>query len=298
MSVGRTAVLLALTALEALGAAGAVSLTGCAAPAPGDAGAEPDGGAVTFPPLPVVTNGTPSEPTREIANYGCLGAATAPTPGPAITYRMELRGFGSGDPVANARVYVFPDGVPSLSCTGRCVDVMTDLAGNATVTGPAGAWLALGVFPRPGATMASTYVASHEVNVAAPRSTDGTVRATAVSISALNSLLPPCGFGGCEPSTFVTGRVRDCDGEPVRGAVVRVFGADGREHLSTPEVLDTAYFWYFDGDESPDGSATFTSVDGLFAALNLPAAGPDALEALRVEAGRRRRRHRAAAPRV
>lgn len=236
-----------------------------------DTGGVPtDGGGFVFPTLPMATNGTPANPTMEVANYACLGTVTAPTPGADISYTFELRGFGSGDAVANARVFFFPDNIPSETCTGSCVDVMTDAMGNATVMGPANAWYAYSIFPRPGATMASTYVDSLQINEEAPATAGSRVEGNAVSVSTLNLIPAAFGFTRVPTTAIVAGQIGDCDGDQVRGGFVRLYAADGTEYISIPDVNDAPHIQYFDGNENPDGSTTFSQVDGLYAAANIP----------------------------
>lgn len=248
---------------------------------PPDAGPPPTdgGGGHVFPTLPRATNGTPAMPEASLANYDCVGTRTAPTPGANVSYTFELRGFGSGDAVANARVFFFPDNVPqtvdctsaSPTCTGSCITFTTDSSGNGSVMGPASAWYAYSICPRPGATMASTYVDSLQINESAPAAGGTAVEGNAVSVSTLNLIPAAFGFTRVPDSAIVAGEISDCDGDQVRGGYVRLFDASGAELLSVPDVNDAPHIQYFDGNENPDGSTTFSQVDGLYAAANIPA---------------------------
>ncbi len=273
--------------LGLLGALGACGTT----PAPTDSGITPTdgGGGYPFPELPLATNGTTSNPTAENAVYTCLGTETVPTPGAEISYTFELRGFGSGDAVANARVFFFPDNIPQTidcaagTCTGSCVSFMTDTMGNGSVMGPASAWYAYSICPRAGATMASTYVDSLQINEGAPSAGGGAVEGNAVSVSTLNLIPAAFGFTRVPTTAIVAGEIHDCDGDAVRGGYIRLFDGDGDELVSVPDVNDAPHIQYFDGNENPDGSTTFSQVDGLYAAANIP--GPaSGFAPVRVEA--------------
>lgn len=236
-----------------------------------DVGNDADAGdAGPGPGLPAVTNGTTSNPTAEAANYGCLGTVSAPPPGATISYGVELRGLGSGEPVAAARIWFLPDNRVTTTCTGSCVEVTTDASGNGTMSGPSGAWLAYRVFPRSGSTMATTFVGSFGVNTVAPTVAGGVVTARAVSVSTRNLIPAAFGFTRVPTTAMAVGAVRDCDGEAVRGAIIRLFQSDGTELVSDRSVNDAPHIQYFDGNGNPDGTTVFTQVDGLYAGANVP----------------------------
>jgi hypothetical protein len=258
---------LAGTALGVLLASG---LAGCPTNPPPADGSMRDAPSVG-PNLPAATNGTPSNPTMSPANYACLGTATGPMPGTDITYPFQLRGFGSGDEVRTARVWFFPDNILADTCTGSCIEFTTDMMGNGSVTSPASGWYAYRVFQRNGATMASTYVDSVQVNEPAPGPGGGTVEANAVSVSTLNLIPAAYGFMRVPTTAIVAGEVQDCDGDQVRGAIVRLFNADGSEIIHDPEGVTAPHIQYFDGMENPDNATEYTQVDGLYAAANLTA---------------------------
>lgn len=254
----------------------AVALSGC----PRNMPMPTDGGAVV---LPLASNGTTADPDREVANYACNGTATAPEGGADGSFDFHLIGFGSGDDVGNAHVYFFPDNVPALDCTGMCQDVTTNATGHVSVTAPLGGLYAYRVFPRTGATMASTYVDSVQINEIAPTGAAGAVEGNAVSVSTLNLIPAAFGFTRVEMTAIVAGEVQDCDGEAVRGAIVRLFAESGSEYISIPDVNNAPHIQYFDGNENPDGNTSFSQVDGLYAAANIP--GPaDGFVPVRAEA--------------
>lgn len=258
-----------------------VLLAGCPSNPPvTDTGATGDAPLPTD--LPPATIGTPSNPTAMPAEYGCLGTASAPTAGSAIDFAFQLRGFGSGDEVRMATVWFFPDNIVRDTCDGSCQEFETDMMGNATVNAPASGWYAYHVFTRAGATMATTYVDSVQINEPAPAAAGGSVEANAVSVSTLNLIPAAYGFTRVPTTAIIAGEVQDCMGRPIRGAIVRIYDADGTEILNGDAASDP-HIAYFDGMENPDNSSTYTQVDGLYATANIvaPATG---FETMRVEA--------------
>ena len=271
------------TTLHRFGAVlGAAALLGCPTTPRTDAGLG-DTPSV-LPTTPPLTTGTPSNPTESPADYGCLGTASGPAPGADVSFSFQLRGFGSGDEVRTARVHFFPDNVPSLECTGSCIEVTTDMMGNATVTAPANGWYAYHVFDRMGGSASSTYVDSVQINEPAPAASGGTVEGNAVSAATL-ALIPAVFTGGIRPpgTGLLAGEVQDCDGTAVRGAFARVYNADGSEIISNWEDNAAPQIRYFDGEENPDDESEHTQVDGLYGAINL-VAPEDGFDIVRVEA--------------
>ncbi len=206
------------------------------------------------------------------ADYGCLGAATAPSAGPAIDYSVELYSFGAGDPVRAVGVRLFADDTPTVDCGPSCRDYTTSSLGAFPVTGPASRWIAYRSSARVGATMATTMVETLAVHVAAPSTPGIVLQARAVSLATLN--LVPAAFGvkRVAGSPLLLGEVRDCRGEPIRGATVRLFAASGSEVIPG-ETLESPRIQYFDGMTNPDEAASHTAEDGLYAGFNLEAPG-------------------------
>jgi hypothetical protein len=231
--------------------------------------------------LPALTVGTPTNPTAAPAVMGCLGTASAPAGGDPVDFEFQLRGFGSGDEVRMARVWFFPDNVVRETCDGDCQEFETDSMGNGMVTAPANGWYAYRVFERRGATMSATFVDSAQINEAAPASSGGSVEGNAVSVSTLNLIPAAYGFMRVPTTAIIAGEVQDCEGSPVRGAVLRLFRSDGTEIFNGAEASDP-HIAYFDGMENPDNSSLFTQVDGLYATANISAPSTG-FETIRVE---------------
>lgn len=269
--------------LTAAALAALTALAGCSdTPSDMDTGTPMPDAAVTFPPTPVLSVGTTSNPTRDAASFGCIGGASGPMPSADVTYSFQLRGFGSGDAVRDTDVWFFPDNVLRESCTGTCQEFTTDAMGNAMVTSPANGWYAYRVFFHMGGSMASTYVDSVQINEPAPGPSGGSVEGSAVSTATLN-LIPAAITGVPRPAgtALIAGEIRDCDNNPVRGGFIRIF-SEGNEIVSNWEDGTAPQMRYFDGEENPDDRSTYTQVDGLFASINLPA--PEAgIAPLRIE---------------
>jgi hypothetical protein len=278
------------TVLSAFGArfgavVGVSALLGCPTPSTtSDTGVPSEDSAVIEPVTPPLTTGTPSNPTEAPADFGCVGSATGPMPGDTVPFTFALRGFGSGDEVRNARIHFFPDNVPTLDCTGSCIEVTTDMMGNAAVMAPANGWYAYHVFFRMGGSAASTYVDSVQINEPAPAASGGMTEGNAVSAGTL-ALIPAVITGVARPmgTALIAGEVQDCTGTASRGAAIRVYRADGTRILSDWSDGVAPQVRFFDGEENPDDTSEFTQVDGLYAVLNLPAP-EDGFDDIRVEA--------------
>jgi hypothetical protein len=232
--------------------------------------------------LPRTSVGTPAMPDAAAADYSCMGSATAPMGGAPVDFTFQLRGFGSGDAVNDATVWFFPDNIVRETCDGTCVELVTDAMGDGMVTSPASGWYAYRVFERPGPTAGSRYVDSVQINEPAPATTGGSVEGNAVSASTLNLIPAAFGFTRVPTTAIIAGAVRDCADDNVRGAIIRLYRADGCEILNGTEASDP-HIAYFDGMENPDNLSLFTQVDGLYASANVtaPATG---FETIRVEA--------------
>lgn len=274
------------TSLHRFGAVlGVSALLGCPTPTPReDSGMGGTDAPIVETETPPLTTGTPSNPTEAPAVFGCVGTATGPMPGADVDFTLQLRGFGSGDEVRGARMHFFPDNLPTLDCTGSCIEVTTDMMGNAAVTAPANGWYAYHVFFRMGGSAGSTYVDSVQINEPAPAASGGTTEGNAVSAGTL-ALIPAVITGVARPAgtALIAGRVDDCAGDPTRGATIRAYTADGARIPSNWDDGVAPQVRFFDGEENPDDEATYTQVDGLYAVLNLPAP-EDGFEDIRIEA--------------
>jgi hypothetical protein len=221
----------------------------------------------------------------------CAGMRTAPTGGSAVTVNMDLQSFGqNGDHAANVTVCLCGSNVFSMealaamaggSCGMGCELRTTDMTGHASfTTAQAGGWYAYRVFAKTGPTMATTFLDSIQVNEDTPMS-GGNVTANAVSALTANTISAAELITRAPGTVTMAGRVRDCMGNDLPNAIVRVFHANGTPILEGMDIGDPHYR-YFDGMENPDANAMYTGADGLWLAANVTPNSP--AELIRVEA--------------
>ena len=252
-------------------------------PAPDGGNGVDSGGSVTAPVL------TPAMVTGGAADLACGGSSTEPTAGALVATTMTLESFGEhGDKAPNTRLCFCPDNVipaEALAGTGcgSCQDVMSDATGQVSVMARAGGWYAYRVFAHTGTTMGTTFLDSIQVNEPAPAAAGGTVTGNAVSQLIALTISEAQLITRDPTKSTVAGRIMDCDGNDISGAIVRMFRADGSEIIEVdPGAAAGVHYRYFNGDESPDASATATASDGLYVGLNVP---PNSMgETIRVEA--------------
>lgn len=246
---------------------------------PGDSPLRADGG--PLPSLPSLTVGTPDDPGRAAARFDCT--PRAPTQGAVpVSFVVQLDVFGSGATAPDTMVDAFWDGVFEASCGARCASGTTNASGRVTLMAPANSWMAVHVPALVGATPATSWADTRAIHVAAPISAVALGHAPVVSVATLDAIPTAYGFTPTAGSLVVVGRLRDCGDDPVRGALVRIFDADGVELANDPSTNDAPHVRYYDGERVPDGDQAFTHVDGLFLAANLPTSGAETM--LRVEA--------------
>jgi hypothetical protein len=202
--------------------------------------------------------------TTSPADFSCLDTGTAPTGGDDKEFTLEIREFQSGDALEGLDVCFFPDNTVSLdSCTGQMVT--TDGSGNVSVTGPEGGWYAYRVFP---AEVSGTSIQdSIQVNEVVP--TGDTAEGNSVSDGTLGLIPIVLGLTRVDGTALVAGTVQDCAGDPIYGAVVRMY--DGSTLLEETEMTSTPKYRYFNGENFPSADQPWTHIDGLYAAANIPA---------------------------
>lgn len=243
-------------------------------PPPGDGGPGGDSGpgsSYMFPDLPVVSRGTLDNPTAMPADFSCLGMRSAPAAGAVRNFDMVVEDFQTGDPVPEVTVQFFPDNQIADDCSGDCVEAMTDEMGVVPGIGPAGGWFAYRVLAKMGPTPPSTVVGAVQYNEPTPAEGE---RGSGNSVSEATLRLIPTvfGFRRAAGTALIAGTARDCTGEPIRGALVRMFLSDGTEILEGTRMSDP-HHEYFDGDEFPSPDQIHTNVDGLYASANIPVSG-------------------------
>lgn len=221
-----------------------------------------------LPPASLGEGGTdgPTADTTSPAGLACIGTAMAPTGGEDTTFTLEIREFNSGNPYEGLDVCFFPDNEVSVSsCTGQMVT--TDASGNVSVTAPLGGWYAYRVFANDlGGGASSNIQDSIQVNEVAP---SDSAQGNSVSQGTLGLIPAVLGLTRADGTALVAGTVQDCAGDPLYGTVVRMY--DGGTLLEETDESVTPKYRYFDGDSFPSNSNTWTHVDGLYAAANIPA---------------------------
>ena len=231
--------------------------------------------------LPVLSTGTMDMPASGTPDYACLGSRVQPTAGEPVASTFELRDFETDAPVANARVWLFPDNAVRDACDGTCTEFMTDASGNAAVNLPADGWYAYRVFPRTGATATMRVVDSMQYNEPAPSEAGRSVTGNSVSEGTLGLIPAVLGVRRQPGTALLAGTVVDCDETPVYGARVRAFDGDTEIEMGT-EVTSPQYR-YFNGDSFPSDTGTFTHADGLYVGVQIPVPAA-ASDRLRIEA--------------
>jgi hypothetical protein len=273
-----------LVSLLSIGLTLACNTTPAMAP---DMGAPPDanidaGNGMRTITLPSAVTGTMT--ATNPAMLSCVGHQTAPTPGGSVSFTLNLLSFGeNGDHAPNTNVCfcagnVFaPQSLAALStgqCGTGCMFVTTDASGHATVSGMANGWYAYRVFATmpAGPTARTTFLDSIQINEPTPAASGATVDGNAVSALIANVVSQAELIPRTPATTTFAGRVRDCHGDNVQGAIVRAFHADGTEIIEDPNGPTSApHYRFFSGDGStPDSGATNTAIDGLYVGLNVP----------------------------
>lgn len=259
----------------------------------GDAGVGGDAGprVITLPAATTGPQGSPGVPV--VAS--CVGMAMAPAPGAAVSFTLNLLSFGtSGDHAPNTKVCFCGNNtfaaealsvMPGTSCGTGCQLVTTDASGHATVMGRANGWYAYRVFASnpPGPTFGTTFLDSIQVNEPTPSMAGATSDANAISSLIAMTVAEAELIPRLAGTTTFAGRVRDCHGDNVQGAIVRAYHADGTEILDGGLMVSLPHYRFFSGDGmTPASDVTNTQADGLFVVLNVPPASHG--ELVRLEA--------------
>ncbi|MCS6798195.1 MAG: hypothetical protein NZ898_06660 [Myxococcota bacterium] len=204
-------------------------------------------------------------------DFSCDGMHTAPAEGSPISFTFHVQDFQEDTPTSGVCVKFFPDNVVTdAPCMpGSGTDFMTDMMGDFTVMDAAGSWYAYRIFPRMGATPATTVVGSVQINEPAPMMAGGRVVGNSVSQATINLIPAVLGFGRVAGTGLIAGTAYDCDQEPLYGVQVRLFTADRTPIVEGTRRMDP-HFRYFDGEDFPSADQPWTHVDGLFAVGNIP----------------------------
>lgn len=241
----------------------------------GDPDPDPDSGTPEVDSGPVVTNPPPigigaMRTTLTAANLECRGTRSAPAAGAASSFNLFARDFFPPNMfVEGLTIHFFPDNVVEVDCSGSCIEVTSDAAGLAEVTGSEGGWYAYRIEAGTAThnSIPEEYVAAVQYNEVTPAAAGmGTMNAVRQStVNTLTSLL----LINQQPGTaIVTGTITDCDEESIANARVRIFDSSGEIVLGTDRNGPKSF--YFNGDAFPNANERETNVDGLYGAGNIP----------------------------
>ncbi|MCC7535672.1 MAG: hypothetical protein IT379_05640 [Deltaproteobacteria bacterium] len=253
-------------------------------PPPADMGPREDGDP---PPPPPPTFELPAEvPVAERqdsmmpADFSCLGMRTRPMgEGMNRMFDMQVNDFQTGDPVPEVTVQFFPDNIVLDTCSGDCLEGESSEMGVVGGRGEIGGWFAYRVLPKAGPTPPSTVVGAVQYNEPTPAEGE-TWEGNSVSEATLRLIPTVFGFRRAAGTGLVAGTVFDCNGDAVRGGVIRMFLPDGSEVVEGMAMSDP-HHEYFDGEEFPSPDQIHTNTDGLYASANVP---PSGTEPMRIEA--------------
>jgi hypothetical protein len=226
-----------------------------------------------------------------MADGSCFGANVRPSEtAPDVAVTLSVSDFQERRTIAGLPVQLFRSNelpapvVGGFPCpSALCQAATTDADGTASPFADAdGSWYASFIPAQMGATPSTTVVDTAEFNARA-----GTPATTWAMSQATLSILPVVwGLTRQANTGFVLGVLQDCAGQPMRGLVVRMFEEDADPTTASGDTLieDRAIrtepgYRYFDGTGFPNGAQPFTSVDGLFAGLTIPAGASVRVEA-------------------
>jgi hypothetical protein len=224
--------------------------------------------------LPVASTGMTGAGTPD---WSCRGTRTAPAAGAPVDVRFRLDVFGQDGQVARqTRVWFFQDNVIQDTCGAGCQEFTTGDDGSfSPVSARAGSWYAYRVFENArGGTAATRYTDSVQYNEVAPTAPGGTIEGNAVAFSTIELIPLSLGLERETGTTILAGRVQDCAGVDVGGAIVRAFRGDGSEVLDAGIESSIGphyrYFRRIGDDSNPSNEQAFTNFEGLYAAINIP----------------------------
>jgi hypothetical protein len=215
----------------------------------------------------------PDEFVPVALDYSCRTTRERPTGGAPVSTRFELRDFREKFEVSGTDVWVFTDNEIGNECTApSCQSFTSDTMGNGTVTLPADGWFAYRVLPKSGLSRMTTVFAVFQYNMAAPSTEGRAVQGNSVSGSTIDLIPALLGISRTDGLAIVSGRIRDCAGNYVQNAIIRVFDPDGNE-IEQGELNDEPHFHFFNGDAMnnlPDQTQTQSNADGLFVLVQIP----------------------------
>jgi len=225
--------------------------------------------------LPVASTGETGMGTPA---FGCRGSATAPVGGAPIASTFNLTVFGglAGRPSAGTRVRLFQDNIITDTCTApTCQEFTTNAMGQAPSITLTSGWYAYRVFRNvTGGTDATRYTDSVQYNRIGPAVAGGLAEASAITLATINLIPLSLGLEREPNTTILAGRIQDCAGTDVGGAVIRAFRPDGSEITEAPPDVSTGvhirYFRRLGTESRPSNDQETTNFEGLYSAINIP----------------------------
>lgn len=256
-----------LTLCVPLGACGGAASTpidaGAAEVALTDAGPPPDLGSLE----PLRVQSALDAPGR-LPALGCLGRYTAPPPATRSSeLRAEVRDFQLEATVANLALRVRFGGDLAGDCPSpQCETRTTDAQGGVALWGEPGSALTLELLAAqrgPNDALNPTRTIVYDL-LAPPRGE--TLRVTSISEATRRYMPQSAGLSVTNDAAQGMGVVRDCNGEPLMGAIVRVF--DGA--MEVPLGAQGPGVAYTSVVHRPDRAQRSTNFNGQFVVVNLP----------------------------
>ncbi len=105
-----------------------------------DSGSTTDTGPMVQAPLAVAM--------PAMLDLSCLGTATVPTGGAAVSAMLNVTEYVAMTPIRNTVVDLYTNDMIMGTCTApTCITATTDLMGHATVIAPGGGWVAVHIIP-------------------------------------------------------------------------------------------------------------------------------------------------------
>lgn len=238
-------------------------------------------------PLRVQTAFDAPERAPDLRCLGQRGALAAGRDGPAFS--VEVRDFQleSVVPGQVLRAY-FGDAALDACALPGCLEVTADGQGRASLRGSAGGALRIELLAaRRGENEALNPAHAVTLDVVPPAD-GGTLQLTSISESTRRYMPQSAGLAVDAAAAQGMGVVRDCAGEPLKHATIRVFRAEGGEVMLGPSGPGVAYTNVV---HRPERAQSATNFNGQWLVVNLPPGATYRVEAWgRVEGERAPRR--------
>lgn len=245
----------------------------------GGSNSRPDGGSdAGAPPVPELDPlaayaETTDEYEPRTLDYACLGERSQPAAGAPVSTTFQLRDFQNDFAVDQTEVWLFSNNEIADECVApACQAVTTDVMGDATVSLPSEGWIAYRVLPKMGLSRMSTVFAVFQYNFPVPATAGGAITGNSVSGSTIDLIPATLGVSRTDGLALIAGRVRDCAGNSVENAIIRVYDPSGAPVLEG-DANDDPHFHYFNGSVErnlPSLDQLHTSPDGLYVLIQIP----------------------------